>query len=181
MNECASVDASTWTQRHGGRAKPHGYLGTSLLSRSWQYPFERRSTMMQEHKLLKEFERVSDAKLSKSAIIHGLVASVSPMKAGKYFDAKLTNGEKHLRIVSFQGEHCTRLAEYQEGSKSVALLNCEVKKARQSEELEVILKSASRVEESLKKFKAVDISKIGNSEIALCETGLEEYFRQGFS
>ena len=131
--------------------------------------------MAQKRKLLEEFETVSDAKSSESATIHGLVASVSPMKSGKrakYFDTKLTDGEKHLRIVGFQGEHRARLAEYEEEAKSVAILNCEVKKARQSDELEVILKSASKVQASPKKFKAVDISKIGNSEIALGE--LEE-------
>lgn len=103
-------------------------------------------------------------------MIHGLVASVSPMKSEKrarYFEAKLTDGEKHLKIVGFQGEQHDKLADYQEGVKAVALLNCEVKKGLQSEELEVILKSASRVEVSPKKFEAVDTSKIDNSDITL--------------
>ena len=128
--------------------------------------------MAQKRKLIEEFESVSDAKSSESATVHGLVASVSPMKPGKrakYFDAKLTDGAKHLRIVGFQGEQRVKLADFQEGAKSVALLNCEVKKARQSEELEVILKSASRVESSPKKFEGVDISAVGKSEITLDE------------
>ena len=56
--------------------------------------------MAQKRKLLEEFETVSDAKSSESATIHGLVASVSPMKSGKrakYFDTKLTDGEKTFK------------------------------------------------------------------------------------
>ena len=40
--------------------------------------------MAAKRKLTKEFDSVSDAVLTKSAIIHGVVASVLSMKTGKH-------------------------------------------------------------------------------------------------
>ena len=98
------------------------------------------------------------------------MASVSPMKKGKrakYFEAKITDGQKHMRVVGFQPQHQTKLAEYQQNSEAVVLKNCEVKQARQSEELEGMLKSSTTVEGSPKKFSVGDISQISNTDIAL--------------
>ena len=72
-------------------------------------------------------------------------------KRSKYFEAKLTDGRKHMRIAGFQGAQRKQLASYHENAKSVALHNFEAKPARQSEELRVVMKSSIRVEASPKK------------------------------
>ena len=54
-------------------------------------------------KLTEEFDSVSNAVLTESAIIHGVVASVSLMKTGKrakFFEGKLTDGTKTMRMVA---------------------------------------------------------------------------------
>lgn len=58
------------------------------------------------------------------------------------------------------------MVSYQKSSKSVALLNCEVKPAHQSEELEVVVKSSTRTENSQKKFD-FDLKNLSCKEIRL--------------
>ena len=45
---------------------------------------------------------------------------------------------RHTRVVGFQREQQIKLARYRNDSKPVALNNGEVKKVRESEELELI-------------------------------------------
>ena len=96
---------------------------------------------------------------------------ISPMKKGKkaeYFEAKLTDGLKQMRVVGFKGGHRKRLASFEaESQGSVSLQNCQVKKARQSDELEIVLKSSSCVEASPKKFATDCVAKILSSKITL--------------
>ncbi len=73
-----------------------------------------------------------------------------------------------MRVVSFKQEQHDQLLQFNESRTSIAMTNCEVKRARQSEELEMVLKSASKLEGSPKKFD-VDISAIGRSVISLDE------------
>ena len=56
----------------------------------------------------------------------------------KYFEGKLTDGDKQIRFVGFRGEQRSRLANYKEKEQSVVLADCEVKKGRNCEELEVV-------------------------------------------
>ena len=66
-------------------------------------------------KLTEEFNSVSNAVLTESAIIHGVVASVSPMKTGnraKFFEGKLTDGTKTMRMVGFRSHQQNQLATY---------------------------------------------------------------------
>ena len=118
-----------------------------------------------------EFESLGEAFEAESATVDGVVACVSPMKKGKkaeYFEAKLTDGLKQMRVVGFKGGHRKRLASFEaESQGSVSLQNCQVKKARQSDELEIVLKSSSRVEASPKKFATDCVAKILSSKITL--------------
>ena len=54
--------------------------------------------------------------------------------------AKLSDCKKNMRMVGFRQEQRSQLEKYCSDTKPVALLNCEVKQARQSEELEVVMK-----------------------------------------
>ena len=117
-----------------------------------------------------EFDDVSSARPSPNASLHGMLANLSPMKKGKqvpFFEGKLTDGTKHIRIVGFQPDHQKRLASFYEKGDSVALRNCELKPGRQSDELEIIMKTHSHVEVSPKKFCIKDLSAIGSNNIML--------------
>ena len=109
--------------------------------------------MAAKQKLTEEFDSASNAVLTKSAIIHGVVASALPMKTGKrakFFEGKLTDGTKMMRMVGFRSHQQKQLATYHADAKPVALHNCELKPARQSQELEVLIKSSTRIESSPK-------------------------------
>ena len=117
-----------------------------------------------------EFECLRKICEVENANVHGVVASVSPMKKGKgakFFDAKVTDGETHVRVVGFQAAQRKRLASFHDMSASVSLQNCKVKRARNSEEFEVLLKSNSRVEASSRKFSVDDIANIAAPHITL--------------
>lgn len=56
-----------------------------------------------------EFECVSDMHMSKSAKLHGVLMSLSPIKntatgARKYFHGQLTDGKKRARLVGFDAK-----------------------------------------------------------------------------
>jgi hypothetical protein len=86
--------------------------------------------------------------------------------------AKLSDCKKNMRMVGFRQEQRSQLEKYCSDTKPVALLNCEVKQARQSEELEVVMKSGTRVEASPQKFEVPgDLLLDATSEMTL--NGLE--------
>lgn len=89
---------------------------------------------------MEEFANVSEiAHPSPKAKLHAVVSSISPMKKTKtcsYFDGELTDGKARVRLFGFDCTVRRKLVE--EGSASaVVISNCEVKKARRGEQLEV--------------------------------------------
>ena len=129
--------------------------------------------MAAKRKLTEEFDSVSTATSTKSAIIHGVVASVSPMKPGKrakFFEGKLTNGTRTMRMVGFRSHQQNQLATYH--AKPVALHDCKVKPARQSQELEVLMKLNTQIQSSPHKFD-VNIENLTQNEITLYITIIE--------
>ena len=73
------------------------------------------------------------------------MANVSPMKKGgasPYFDAKLYDGEKQVRIVGFSSAQRKRLANCQDTMNLVDLKRIRLKKAKNTDELEVVLKNS---------------------------------------
>ena len=79
---------------------------------------------------------------SPNAKIHGVVQGLSPMKKSRncsYFDGELTDGREKMRLFGFDSGVRRKLEEsYEsEGPVSVVLSNCEVKRGRRGEQLEV--------------------------------------------
>ena len=80
-----------------------------------------------------EFTSLKHTCKSDNARVHGLV---SPMKKGKsahFFDA-----DKEMRIVGFQASQRKRLADFQSSSDPILFVNCTIKKARESDDLEIL-------------------------------------------
>ena len=72
--------------------------------------------------------------------IHGVVNSLSPMKKAKncsYFDGEISDGKARMRLFGFDANVRKRLAD--EEDAAVSLCNCEVKRSRQGDQLEVCL------------------------------------------
>ena len=103
----------------------------------------------------KEFNSISDATPQTTNII-GIVTAVSPMKKGKranFFEAKMTDGDKNMRIVGFHTDQQNQMTRFYESKSSVAIANCELKNSKFSNDLEALLKTSSTIECSPKKIK----------------------------
>lgn len=102
-----------------------------------------------------DFSSLKAVDMSENAKIHGVVACLSPMKKGKsaiFFEGTIMDGNSEMRIVGFNGSQRKRLANFQEKCECVTFENCKIKKARQSDDLEVLLKSSTIVHKSPVKF-----------------------------
>ena len=63
------------------------------------------------------------------------------MKKGKtsnFFHGNLTDGKTHLRVVGFQDAKRKRLVSYQNDSSAISLEHCKIKRARDSDDFEVV-------------------------------------------
>ena len=90
-----------------------------------------------------------------NASIHGSFTSLSSLKKGKnshYFDGIITDGTSFLRIVGFSSEQQKKLSAFFESGQPAHLENCEVKKSRQGDKLEVMLKKFTDIQKSPKKI-----------------------------
>ena len=97
---------------------------------------------------------------SPNAKIHAVVESLSPMKKSKtcsYFDGHITDGKATMRVFGFDSGVRRKLVEFEDSKKAVALTNCEVKKARRGEDLEVLVTKKTEVEKSEKVFEVKSV------------------------
>lgn len=118
---------------------------------------------------------VSEMEEGKGVSVHGIPIYVSPVKESRrttgvsYFEAKLSDGKKCVRVVSFEPSHRDALKKAQENKEVVKLVNSDAKKSTFSCETEVHMNKRSKVMESPLKMtlgesvpftKAVKISEI---------------------
>lgn len=62
------------------------------------------------------FDSLSDASVATKAKVHGVVTCVSPMKktsTTQFFDAKLVDNDREIRVVGFSPILRKRLADYE--------------------------------------------------------------------
>lgn len=97
----------------------------------------------------------------KFAKLHGVLATVSPMKKSvggcSYFDGTLTDGQKNIRLVGFNTKIQQKLADFKDRNEPVAILNCEVKEGKYTSDLEVHMRNSTDVQRSPNK---VDVASI---------------------
>ena len=82
------------------------------------------------------------------AKVHGVVTSVSPMKQAattQFFDATLVDNDSEIRVVGFSPILRKRLADYKLKKDSLMLNNCKIKKAKYSEDLEILLNPRTEI------------------------------------
>ena len=113
-----------------------------------------------------EFDDVSSVDgPSPNAKIHGVLTTLSPVKKSRtcnYFDGELTDGKLNMRLFGFDSAEGVRrkLQVFQGKDATVMLSNCEVKRSRKGQQLEIFLGKESQVEVSAKKFDVSSIAHI---------------------
>ena len=78
-----------------------------------------------------------------SASIHGALVSMSWLKNACNSEGKITDGGLKMQFVGFHKEQQKKVLQLKK--IVVPLNNCEVKKSRNSEKLDVILKSCTEI------------------------------------
>ena len=95
---------------------------------------------------------------SPSAKIEGIITSLLPMKSGKtcnYYDGQITDNHSSVRFCGFDLNVRRRLEESYESGEAVLLDSCEIKKARQGDSLEIIVKKGTEILKSQKSFQII--------------------------
>ena len=101
---------------------------------------------------------ISEIEEGKGVCIHGIPVNVSPVKESRsskevfYFEAKLSDGKRSARVVSFDTSHLDNMKKAEVEQSMVALNNSTVKKSSFSSELEVHLNKRSKVAASPRKL-----------------------------
>lgn len=92
-------------------------------------------------RLLEEFDNLGGADSpSKSAKVLGLLTSLSPMQAGKYFDGHISDDTTSMRLVGFDTVQQKELATRQETHEpNCHPDNCQIKKAHNGDQMEVLI------------------------------------------
>ena len=97
-------------------------------------------------------------------MVHGYIASLSPMKSNaagttKYFHGELTDGKSNKRVVGFDAKIHQRFNSFRERNEPVAVSNCEVKQSNYTSDLEIVVRKSSDLEKSPTKYEDVDVTK----------------------
>ena len=113
--------------------------------------------------------------------MHGVLVSVSRVKKDRnstYFEGTITNGDSKMRLVGFHKGQQTKMSSLWRMKKVVRLNNCEIKRSRNSEKMDIILKSTTDTAESSKTiFDASNVdfgSGDGGDMIVLSQLGGSE-------
>lgn len=92
-----------------------------------------------------------------SADVHGVLTQLSPIKKSKrgntYYHGRLCDGKHSLRLIGFATSHHRNLNDLLENKQSIEFRNCQIKKSnRDSDTLEVMVKGATKISVSPKRF-----------------------------
>ena len=99
-----------------------------------------------------------------NACVHGVISELSVVKESrknsdvKYFNAKLTDGEKSVRMVSFEPKLREVMEKAKGNKEAVMVKNCVIKESTYGSSsvaptYEIVASSRSKIELSPKKFK----------------------------
>lgn len=103
------------------------------------------------------------------ATVTGLLASLSPVKPSRYFDAELTDGESLIRLVGFDKSKQRQLQPFSDYELPVTLKDCVIQKNKYSGNLEIVIKPYTKIEESHVNFEVKDLKTAGSESISLCQ------------
>ena len=91
-----------------------------------------------------------------AASLHGVIQSLSPLKKGKqcdYYEGRFKlNDNSTQRFVGFKKSQQVKLKQLMDDMKPVHLDDCEIKKVRRGNTMEILVKSTTNIVQSPKKF-----------------------------
>ena len=92
-----------------------------------------------------------------SASLHGVVTSLSPLKGAKsaYFDGTVSDGTSKLRLVGFSTKQQKLMEDFMAKKQPIELTDCEVKRARRGDQMELLLKTTTAIHGSPKKIEVL--------------------------
>ena len=93
-----------------------------------------------------------------SASLHGIVTSLSPLKKGvksAYFDGTVSDGTSKLRVVGFSTKQQKLMEDFMVKKQPIQLTDCEVKRARRGDQMELLLKTTTAIHGSPKKIEVL--------------------------
>ena len=102
---------------------------------------------------------VSEVREREKAVVHGVVIHVSPVKTSrtnakcKYFDGRIGDGKKVVRVVGFDPSLRGKLEGLREEGKAVCIANCVVKGEERNNE--ILINSKTTVAQSPRKFTVI--------------------------
>ena len=103
------------------------------------------------------FEDVSElTDTSPNAKVQGVLTRLSPMKKTStcsYFDGQLSDGNTAVRVFGFDAGVRRKLLDFEERKQGITLSNCEIKRSRRGNELEILVNKRTEIAESEKVFK----------------------------
>ena len=119
-----------------------------------------------------DFSKIGEEAVS-SATVHGVITSLSPIKKGrssKFFDGKVSDGKKSLRLVAFSERQLESMQEFKSSRRTVELKDCQLQRARRGDQLEIVLKSGSEVGPSSKEIdvSGIDFMEGDAPDVQLC-------------
>ena len=118
--------------------------------------------MAAKRKLKLEYDDYTDMDEVGSANVHGVITQLSPIKKSKkgnsYYNGQVCDGKNSVRFVGFATNHQKTMQDFLDNKKSIELHNCQIKRSnRDSDKMEIVLKGATKINTSPKKF---DVSTI---------------------
>ena len=102
---------------------------------------------------------VSEVREREKAVVHGVDMHVSPVKTSrtnakrKYFDGRIGDGKKVVRVVGFNPSLRGKLEGLREEGKAVCIANCVVKGEERNNE--ILINSKTTVTQSPRKFTVI--------------------------
>ncbi len=135
--------------------------------------------MASRKRLFEELDTLECAKkTTKAAKIHGVLTSLSPMKASNYFEGRIADNTKSMRLVGFDTVKQRDLATHHDNNQAVCLENCNIQKSKYSDEMEVVVTKSTLVGDSPRKYPKVVTPTATSSSITLDQLqGLKNYQR----
>ena len=94
-----------------------------------------------------EFSKIEEIDSCASAIVHGAISSLSPIKRGTkspYFDGTLIDDSARVRTVGFD-QLQRKLQYFYTRKRPVCIQNCQIKQSINGDGFEIILKSNTKI------------------------------------
>ena len=98
---------------------------------------------------------VGDISANTRAMIRGLVVSVSPIQRAGNFEAELSDGNVVVRVVGFEKQQ--REILHNHTGQVLVLRDCQVQLSMYSHQMEILLKSYTKIEETKVQIEVEDL------------------------